>query len=166
MKIYLVRHAVAVDREEHALNDETRPLTAEGAEKMKKAAAGLIRIGAVADIILSSPLVRARQTADILAEALGGKVPVQIAPGLAPGGPRDQVFEEIRSRKQHGALMLVGHQPSLGELAGAIAWGSSDRYVELKKGGVCAIELETLTPQPRGELLYLLTPAIMRSLSR
>ena len=61
--------------------------------------------------------------------------------------------------------MLVGHQPSLGEIAGEIAWGSAECYVELKKGGGCAIDLEALTPQPHGTLIWLLTPSIFRALA-
>ncbi len=59
---------------------------------------------------------------------------------------------------------VVGHQPSLGEIAGEIAWGSAQCYIEFKKGCACAIEIEDLSPLPRGTLLWLLTPSILREL--
>jgi phosphohistidine phosphatase len=62
--------------------------------------------------------------------------------------------------------MLVGHQPSLGEIAGEIGWGSAEHYVELKKGGACALDLEVMRPKPKGSLLWLLPPSILRRLAR
>jgi phosphohistidine phosphatase len=148
------------------MSDAERPLTEDGIAKLRKAAAGLRRTAVAPDLILSSPLVRARQTAEILIEALGEKIPLKLTPALAPSGTREEIYEEIRRSRKSEALMLVGHQPSLGELAGAIAWGSPDHYVELKKGGICAIELDQLLPMPRGTLLFLLTPGILRALTR
>jgi phosphohistidine phosphatase len=162
VRLYIVRHAIAADRGTPGLSDEERPLTGDGITRMKKTAAGLRRIAVVPDLILSSPLVRARQTAEILIEALGEEIPLRLTQALAPSGTRDEIYEEIRRNRKNQALMLVGHQPSLGELAGAIAWGSPDHYVELKKGGICAIELDQLLPVPRGTLLFLLTPGILR----
>jgi phosphohistidine phosphatase len=165
MKLYLVRHGIAVDRGTSGLSDEERFLTEEGIEKMRQAARGLGKIGVRPALILSSPLVRARQTAEILAEALGKNIPVKLTAALSPAGTREQVYEDIRRERRLESVMLVGHQPSLGELAGALAWRSPDCYVELKKGGACAIELDQLAPEPRGKLLLLLTPPVMRSLA-
>lgn len=165
MRLYIVRHAIAVARGTPGIADEERPLTEDGIAKMKKAAAGLERIGAAPDLILTSPLVRARQTAEIIQKALGGKIPLRATPTLAPSGTREGIYEEIRRNAKREALMLVGHQPSLGELAGAIAWGSPEHYVELKKGGACALDVEQLSPVPRGTLLFLLTPSVLRQLT-
>lgn len=165
MRLYIVRHAVAVARGTPGIADDERPLTEEGIAKMKKAASGLERIGAIPDLILTSPLVRARRTAEIIQKALGGKTRLLATKALAPSGTREQVYEEIRRNAKCEALMLVGHQPSLGELAGALAWGSPEHYVELKKGGLCALELEQLSPVPRGTLFCLLTPSILRALA-
>jgi phosphohistidine phosphatase len=166
VRLYIVRHAIAADRGKPGLSDEERPLTGDGIAKMKKAAAGMRRIAVVPDLVLSSPLVRARQTAEILIEVLGATIPLKLTPALAPSGTREEIYEEIRRNRKSQALMLVGHQPSLGELARAIAWGSPDHYVELKKGGICAIELDQLQPAPRGMLLFLLTPGILRDSAR
>jgi len=164
MKLYIVRHAIATERGAAELADEDRPLTEEGIEKMKLNAAGLRKLGAKPDLILSSPLVRARQTAAILADAFS-KRKVTVTPALSPSGTIEEVYAEIRQHSKCEALMLVGHQPSLGELAGAVAWGSSEHYLELRKGGACAVELDRLTPQPRGRLIFLLPPAVLRRLA-
>jgi phosphohistidine phosphatase len=164
MKLYIVRHAIATERGAAGLADEERPLTEEGIEKMRLNAAGIRRVGARPDLILSSPLVRARQTAAILADAFGERK-VTVTPALSPSGTIEEVYAEIRRHSKCAALMLVGHQPSLGELAGALAWGSPEHCVELKKGGVCSVELERLPPQPRGKLIFLLPPAVLRRLA-
>lgn len=162
MRLFIVRHAIAVPHGTPGVAEDDRYLTEAGIEKMKEAAAGLLEIGAVPELVLSSPLVRARQTADILLDVFGKKIRSTLTPHLAPGGSREELYQQIRKHQELGSLMLVGHQPSLGEIAGEIAWGSCEHYVELKKGGTCAIDLDQLNPVPRGVLRYLLTPAILR----
>ena len=165
MNLYIVRHGIAAPRSALGLPDEDRPMTEEGVLKMKKIARGLCALGIVPGIILSSPLVRAKQTAEILLEAFKFDAEkLKLTPALAPSGSRSQVYQEINAYSKLESVMLVGHQPSLGEIAGEIAWGSADHYVELKKGGACALDVEELLPTPRGTLLWLLTPAILRAL--
>ncbi len=163
MILYIVRHAIAVPHGTPGIAEDDRPLTKEGIDKMKKSAAGLKILDAVPEIILSSALPRAKQTAEILREAFGKKTPLILIQALAPGGGRSEVYREIREREEAGSVMLVGHQPSLGEIAGEIAWGAAEHYVELKKGGACALEMERIRDIPRGMLLWLLTPAILRT---
>jgi phosphohistidine phosphatase len=164
MKLYIVRHGIAVPHGAPGIAEDERPLTEEGIQKMKVAAAGLKKLDVVPEMILSSPLPRAEQTAKIVQKALGPKVSLKLTRALSPAGNRTDVYKEIREQEKVEGLMLVGHQPSLGEIAGEIAWGSSDRYIELKKGGAVAIELERLSPIPGGTLLWLLTPSILRQL--
>lgn len=163
MILYIVRHAIAVQAAPGTA-DEDRELTKEGIEKMKKAAAGLRAAEAIPCVVLSSPLIRARQTAGILVEAFGGKPSLVVVSALAPSGNRSELYREIRKHDEADSVMLVGHQPSLGEIAGEIAWGSSEFALDLKKGGACAIEIEKLAPKPRGSLLWLAPPAILRRL--
>jgi phosphohistidine phosphatase len=167
MILYIVRHAIAVPGETLGMDDSDRTLTDEGVSKMKQIAAGLCRLGYVPEIILSSPLVRARQTAGILLQAFGKGIELKIIPALAPDGARREIFREISSleKKRIQSLMIVGHQPSLGEIAGEIAFGSSKHYIELKKGGVCAIELDSAQGTPKGILAELLKPSILRRLA-
>jgi phosphohistidine phosphatase len=164
MRLYIVRHAIAIPHGTPGVAEQDRYLTDEGIKKMKLAAAGLQRIGAVPELVLSSPLVRAHQTAEILLAAYERKIPLTLTAHLAPGGSREALYDQIRENENLGSVMLVGHQPSLGEIAGDIAWDSSEDYLEFKKGGTCAIDLHQLNPVPRGSLRFFLTPAILRSL--
>lgn len=131
---------------------------------MRKAARGLKRLKVLPELILSSPLPRAKQTAQILVDALGSRIPLTEVPALTPSGKRADVYRQITAHKTIESLMLVGHQPSLGEIAGEIVWGSTGCYIELKKGGVCAIDVERFLPTPGGTLVWLLTPSILREL--
>ena len=164
MIVYLVRHAIAVPHGTRGVAEDDRYLTDEGVEKMNKAAAGLRALGAQPGLILTSPLVRARSTADILKGALGREIQLECAEELSPSGKRKALYDILRRHAKLESVMLVGHQPSLGEIAGEIAWGSAESYVGLKKGGACCLEVDTLSPTPRGSMVWLLTPAILRSI--
>lgn len=165
MRLYLVRHAIAVPHGTPGIAEDDRPLTDEGIKKMQKASRGLKGLDIVPELILTSPLPRAKQTAEIVRDSLGAKIPLKLLPALAPSGKRQDVYREISEQKSVDALMLVGHEPSLGEMAGEIAWGSPDCYIELKKGGVCAIDVDRYLPTPHGTLVWLLTPGILRQLA-
>jgi phosphohistidine phosphatase len=166
MRLYIVRHAIAIPRGTPGIKDEARALTEDGIEKMRRAAEGLSSIGYIPEAIWSSPLVRARQTAEILRDVFGKKIELIISSALAPSADRLDLFGEIANHKSaSGSLMLVGHQPSLGEIIGEIAWGSAEHYVDLKKGGLCVIDLENIRGTPRGRLIALLTPSILRQLA-
>ena len=164
MRLYLLRHAVAVRRATPGVDDEARPLSEDGIRKMKKSAAGLKALGLAPDVILTSPLPRATQTVEIIRAAVGALAELLPVEALAPSGHRDDLYEEIRKHPKAREIMLVGHQPSLGEIAGEIAFGSPACTLELRKAGACAIELERLYPTPRGTLLWLLKPSILRAL--
>jgi phosphohistidine phosphatase len=141
-------------------------LTEEGIKKMRQAATGLRRLDYIPELIFSSPLIRARQTADILLEAFGKGIELKILPALAPSGIRRELYQSIASHeKKLEGLMLVGHQPSLGEIAGEIIAGSPECYIEIKKGGACIIELARGADPPKGSMIALLTPAILRRIA-
>ena len=167
MRLYIVRHAIAAPHGTPGIPDDERPLTEEGIKKMRQVAAGLRNLEYIPERILSSPLHRAKQTAEILLEAFGQKrIGLEILPALAPSGSRRELYLAIASyEKKHKSLMLVGHQPSLGEIAGEIAWGSPGHSLELKKGGACAIELVRTGEPPGGSLISLLTPSILRKIA-
>jgi len=133
---------------------------------MELEARGLARAGCIPGALLCSPLVRARQTAEILLGAFGPGVSMAVSDNLAPGGDRAALYREIARRsKEGGSLMLVGHQPSLGEIAGDLAWGSPGCYVRLETGGVCAVDLEPFQGTLRGEMVLLVTPSVLRALA-
>jgi len=162
MKLYIVRHAIAQDRGSVGISDQDRALTEEGREKMRRASAGLRSLGYIPELLLTSPLLRARQTADILLEELGKGIELAVTPALSPSATRQELYRLIGLHSKRNSLMLVGHQPSLGEIAGEIVFGSSERFIELKKGGVCAIEIEGVRGTPKGRMVALVTPSILR----
>jgi len=165
MRLYIVRHAIAAPHGTAGVADDERSLTETGIKKMKQAARGLRSLDVLPEVILSSPLPRARQTAEILIDALGKKAALSLTDALSPSGSRREVYEELEKQGDHESIMLVGHQPSLGEIAGELAWGSPEHYLELKKGGACCLEEVTLHPKPHGTLLWVLTPSILRTIA-
>lgn len=167
MRLYVVRHAIATPHGVPGIEEDDRTLTEEGVRKMKRAADGMSVFGFLPDLILTSPLIRAVQTAEIIVQRLGTSIALKTVAALAPRAERQGVYREIRKHeKKLDSLMLVGHQPALGELIGEICWGSSKHFVEMKKGGVCVIDVESVRDIPRGTLRSLLTPSILGKVAK
>ena len=156
-RLYLVRHAVAEDRGPTWPDDTLRPLTARGQRRFAKAAAGFVRLEGLPDRILTSPLVRARQTAELLASA-ADDTPIDTLPSLSPDEPPAVLLAHLR-RVPADRIALVGHEPDLGELA-AVLLGAS-RPLPFKKGGMCCIDVEW-QGKPTGTLVWFLSPAALR----
>jgi phosphohistidine phosphatase len=161
-ELFLIRHGVAEERGDAWPDDSKRPLTAEGTSRLRKSARGLARLGVVFDVILTSPLVRARQTADVVASVYDPRPHIVTAESLAPGGAYHALLTELEKQTRRARIALVGHEPGLGELAARLA--GSRHPLELKKGALCRIDVEALPPTGPGTLRWLLTPRIMRTL--
>lgn len=162
--LYLVRHAIAAPRGEEWPDDSKRPLTDAGINRFKEAVEGLAWLAVDIDEIFTSPLVRTKQTATLLAHGLGNKTSVKTLDALAPGHSPRQVMNELsRSAKNH-RIAIVGHEPGLGELAAHLI--GSARALPFKKGGVCHIAVQGLTSQRPGELVWFLPPKVLRRLHR
>jgi phosphohistidine phosphatase len=161
-ELYLVRHGIAAERGKEWPDDTKRPLTHKGIARMREVAAGLKTLDVTLDLILTSPLVRARQTADLLHQGLGGATPLEETTLLAPGGRPADLIEFLRTRKKAGHVALVGHEPDLGQLA-AFLIGAKAPLV-FKKGGVCRIDFEKFPPVPPGQLQWFAPPAMLRAL--
>ena len=169
MQILLIRHAIAEDREAFALTgreDDDRPLTERGRKRMSKAARGICRLSPALDLLVSSPLVRAVETAAILADvyALRDAHPSRlIFDGLAPGWGLEPVVEWVRSRPADSSIALVGHEPEMSLLLGRLLSGREQSWFRFKKGGACLLESG---PEGRGrfQLQWALTPAQLRIL--
>jgi phosphohistidine phosphatase len=160
--IYLVRHGIA-SAAAVGTSDADRALTPEGARKMTRIAAGLRRLGPVPDVILSSPLRRAEETARLLATGLTPKGSVEIYPPLAPGHDAGDVLKGLQVHRRARAVMLVGHQPDMGEIASFLLTGSTSLVpLQFKKGGVAAIAVAAVPPRSSGTLLWFLTPKQLR----
>lgn len=162
MQIYVVRHGIAIDREDPKCPpDPERYLTEEGIEKTKRVAAAVAGLNAEPDAFLSSPYVRAMQTAEIFAAALDYAVQkIRRSDLLLPGAEPTLFFRELAKDKHTSTLFIFGHAPQLDELI-ATAVGSKHHITSLKKAGVALLELKRVSP-PNGELVWLATPKILR----
>src|SRR2546422_7611941 len=121
MRIHLLRHAIAGPRDPRRYPaDSDRPLTHEGRRKMARAARGMRALGLRFDLVLTSPFVRARQTARIVATSLSPRPPRRALRPLSPGGGAGGVFAALASIPADASVLLVGHEPHLSRLAGAI----------------------------------------------
>jgi phosphohistidine phosphatase len=157
MQLLLIRHARA---EERALlkRDRTRALTEDGRRRMRKAARGLQVILPGLTRIVTSPLTRARQTAEIVA-AVYKDVEVTSLPALSPGTPSSTVLAWLRAQPNDAVLALVGHEPDLGQLASWLLAGKSTGFVQFKKGAAALIEFAAHPAAGQGTLHWLLTAA-------
>lgn len=164
MQLYIVRHGIAIDREDPKCPAEAeRYLTEEGIEKTKQAAKGMAELGVTADLVLSSPYVRAVQTAEIFANALDyPKTKIRHSQTLLPGSEAGALFHELTREKQVSSVFVFGHAPNLDELI-ATAVGSKHHITSLKKAGIALVELKRLSP-PSGQLIWLATPKILRKI--
>lgn len=164
--LLVVRHAIALPRDARRWPDDAeRPLTAEGVKRARRAAAGLKRITQRPSLVLTSPLVRARDTAAIFAQAARWPKAVECE-ALSPGGSPEGVLEALR--RPAGKLecaALVGHQPHLGRLLALCVRGDARAEAfDLKKSAVACLEFEGPPRAGQGVLAWLLAPRILRKL--
>jgi phosphohistidine phosphatase len=166
MNLYIVRHAIAVQRGTPGYDDDSqRPLTDMGRKKMKKIVKGLRQLDLEFDAIVSSPYVRARDTAKILAKEFDMK-DIGLSDNLIPPGNFENLVSEIHQKYDVDNLALVGHEPMLSSLISWLATGNTDMRVTLKKGGVAYLSTDNLYQNGRATLEWLLTPALMVELSK
>ena len=163
-ELYLVRHAVAADRGSEWPDDSKRPLTERGINRFKEAVKGLRRLDVTLDEIFTSPLVRARQTADLLAAGLDGKPAVKVLEALAPGHSAASVMTQLAKVAKRRRVAVVGHEPDLGELAAHLI--GAGRAIAFKKGGICRIDLGSLTSKRAATLVWLMPPHVLRHVKR
>jgi phosphohistidine phosphatase len=167
MNLYIVRHAIAVERGTPGYEDDSqRPLTDEGRKKMKRIAKGLSELGIELDAIVTSPYIRARDTATLLAKEFGMKDKVALSDSLIPPGNFESLVNEIREKHNVANLALVGHEPMLSSLVSWLTTGNTAMKVVLKKGGVAYLSTDNLFEEGRATLQWLLTPALMVKLSK
>jgi phosphohistidine phosphatase len=162
-ELYIVRHAIAEQRGDEWPDDSKRPLTQRGVERFKETVDGLVWLDVELDEVFTSPLVRAKQTAEYLSAGLPAKPPIRVIDVLAPGHQPATVLEQVARESRKRRVAVVGHEPDLGELAGYLL--GTRHAVPFKKGGVCRIELDSLTSRP-GTLVWWLTPKILRKLGK
>jgi phosphohistidine phosphatase len=162
LELYLIRHGVAAERGEDYPDDSKRPLTNAGISRLRKEAKALDGLGVALDHIITSPLVRTRQTADIFAESLKAKPSVSSSDALAPAGTSTAVIQELAKHMRKGRIALVGHEPNIGELAGRLI--GARMPLEFKKGAICRIDFEVFPPKGIGQLRWFVTPRMLREI--
>jgi phosphohistidine phosphatase len=161
MILYLVRHGIAIDRTDPKSPPEAeRPLTAAGIQKAREAALGLRKLGAEPDVIITSPYVRAAQTAEIFAETLGFSVEkIRVSEALKPNQNPTEILKELAKLKAK-EVACFGHAPHVDSTVAQLA-GARATFSSLKKAGVACFESSR---QGRWELRWMLTPKILRKL--
>jgi phosphohistidine phosphatase len=167
MNLYLLRHGIAGERgDPRYADDSLRPLVPEGRRKMRRIAAGMHALNLEFELWLTSPSLRARQTAEIVAAVYHAQPDLHWVAELAPeGSPRKLVH---LLQQQHAAaenILLVGHEPYLGELMSLLLAGRTDLPLGLKKGGLCLLSVESLGAGPCARLEWLLTPRQLLALA-
>ena len=159
-EIYLLRHAkAALSEPAWGGRDSVRPLTPSGWKKMRRVAQGMRALELSFDLILTSPYLRARQTAQIVAKAWRLEKELRTSAHLVPDGDPKKLIEELEHR--HGSkrsVLLVGHEPSLGRILSTLTCGAASLSVAFKKAGLGKVVLAQAESNPRGTLEWLLTP--------
>ena len=160
MKLYILRHGEAADHgDRRYATDAARPLTPKGIKRTRQLANALRQMDIKFDVIFSSPLVRARQTAEIVARGLKLEKKLRLTNHLAPAGAYVDLVAQIGNvRPRADAILVVGHEPHLSGLISLLCTGGSSLGLTLKKGGLARLELESVRPGRCASLEWLLTP--------
>lgn len=166
MKLLLIRHAKAEERSMIPFlskKDADRRLTDEGRKEMRKVAKGLREIAPDIDVLATSPLARARETAEIIAGTFKIQETIE-QPLLAPDGSKRALIGWLKTKPTEATVALIGHEPQLSALAGLLISGKERSLIALKKGACCLIEFEHAPAIGGGMLLWLLQPYQLKSI--
>jgi phosphohistidine phosphatase len=161
MNLYILRHGLAVERGTPGYKkDSDRPLTAKGKRRMWQIAEAIEAMELNFDMILSSPFLRARQTAEIVAETFELRKKLALTEALTPDGNPKLLVEQLNKLKVKD-ILLVGHEPYLSQLIGLLVSGNTNIALDFKKSGLGKLEAETLRCGRCAMLAWLLTPRQM-----
>ncbi len=163
MKLHVLRHGEAVDRDDPRYpSDAERPLTPKGIRRTRMLARVLRRMGITFDVILSSPLVRARETAEIIERSMRLQGRLDLTGHLAPSGDLDPLVDRLNGlRPNPESILLVGHEPDSSRLISLLCTGGSQLSVTLKKGGLCRMDVTSLRAGRCASLEWLMTPRLI-----
>ena len=158
MQIYLLRHGIAEDRRPGG-SDAERPLTPKGKEKLRQVLERARAAGAEPSLILSSPLVRAVETAGVAAEVLKYAGQIMRVDALAPDADPAELWNEIRGRRDESAILAAGHEP---HMSAAVAYllGAPSLAVDMKKAALVRLDIDRFAGEPRGVLKWMLIPGV------
>jgi len=166
MELYIIRHGDAIDRDDpRVTGDAMRWLTELGREEVGVSARLLRSLGVVPDLVLTSPMVRARQTAEIITETIGPSGGPEVSEHLVYGGSLAGVISDVVAHGRPQRVVLAGHMPSVGALVGYLAWQRPENGVHFRTGEICRIDLPNDAPHPGyGDLRWLIPPKVARRL--
>ena len=166
MHCLLLRHGIAVERDEWDGPDADRPLTEKGAKRVAQVAAGLNWLELQPSHIFSSPFVRAMETATIIHAAMHVPPAVQAVDALLPDAPPDRLLALFGDLPSESCVVCVGHEPQLGMAAGVMLAGKPSTAFQFKKAGACLIELPVPPKVSRGQLRWWMEPGQLRKLGK
>jgi len=167
MNLYFMRHGIAANRADSGAGpgDRQRPLTPKGVKRMHKAANGLVTLSLSFDRILTSPLERARQTAKIVAQTLQLDNQIAEIEQLCPDQSVKDLISGLVAYSGAKKILLVGHEPLLSSTVSYLLSGKAGAEIQLKKGGLCCLEVDGIPPQKSAVLHWSLTPKQLRLLA-
>ncbi len=162
MKLYILRHGEAVERGDRRYpNDVDRPLTLKGARRSRALARVLNDLDIQFGVILSSPLVRARETAEIVQHGMRLRGRIELTEHLAPMGDTEKLVHRLNDLgNTPESMLLVGHEPDLSSLISLLCTGGMDLSLTLKKGGLCRMQVDSLHPGRCASLEWLMPPRL------
>jgi phosphohistidine phosphatase len=168
MNLYILRHGIAVERGTPGFDsDADRPLTAKGKRLVRQIAEAMREMELSFDLIFSSPFPRARQTAEIVAAVFKRQKKLACSNELTPGGNAKSLVGHLNKIKPPPEnILLVGHEPYLSRFIGLLSAGNADMEIDLKKGGLCKLEVESLRHGRCAKLAWLLTPRQMKLMAQ
>ena len=164
--LMLMRHAIAEDESDTG-RDEDRCLTGEGKRKLREVVAGMRALGLPVECVLSSPLRRTVETAEIVADGYGLSAKIAVSDALAPGAGPDAVLRALGEVGRPSGIVLVGHEPDLAALASTLLTGTAGLvHMGFRKAGLAGVVVATLPPRSAGGLEFFLTPGQLRRIGR
>ena len=163
MDLYVLRHGIAEDRDYRKFpDDRDRPLTHRGIRRLEWQVKGMNAVNLTPDLAITSPLVRAVQTAEIVLEGLVRSCPLVVSEALAPSADPHDILEGVaESHSSLASVMVVGHEPHLSRLVSLVSSGTFEAAVRMRKGSLCKLRVPGYSFQPRGQIEWLLTPRQM-----
>jgi phosphohistidine phosphatase len=165
MDIYFLRHGIAMQHGVETFPNDDRPLTDVGIQKMKKGARGIAKIVDRVGLILSSPLIRAFDTAQIAAKSLDYQGNIERCDELLPGADFRDFARLLERHDGHDALLVVGHEPNMSRVITTLL-GAARTSVDFKKGALCCVKLDGAVGSGKGVLLHFLTPKQLRLIAK
>jgi phosphohistidine phosphatase len=165
-EIWLMRRGAALGKKQAAsLEDSERPLTDAGRLEIGAVARGLASLGDAPDWIVSSPWLRAAQTAEILREILGPAIRMDLTDALEPGQKPERLAALLAENKTWRRVLAVGHEPELSAIAASLIGAAHTPNLHLRKGGCCRIDLGGPPGRPMASLVWWLTPKQLKKLA-